>query len=289
MNEVQGLMCGALQAVIQKLSDEAVLPFCDNLMTLFLQVLHSKTATVHEEALMAISAVAARCGENFDKYMSTFKPFLMIGLQNAQEHHVCIVSVGCVSEISRALERKIQPYCDEIMQALLSNLQNPNMDRTVKPHIITCLADIALAAEGYFDRYLPYVMMMLVQASQIKFDNNDYDNMEYLAQLQESILEAYTAIIQGLSKDNKEGLFLQFVDPVLQFLGIIAMDNQRAESLLKAAVGVIGDLASRLGEKVKQHLMSPQVKVLMTAALESKSEDIQESAQWTKREIEKLR
>jgi importin subunit beta-1 len=77
------------------------------------------------------------------------------------------------------------------------------MERSVKPHIISCLGDIAMAVEGYFERYLPYVMMMLVQASQIKFDTQDYENLEYLAQLQEAILEAYTAIIQGLFRDKR--------------------------------------------------------------------------------------
>jgi hypothetical protein len=200
-----------------------------------LQVLHSKTATVHEEALHGIGAIASRVGPEFEKYVNAFKylphvttlnqpkpnptkacliiahrmiievhtmpnssqplsssirPYLMLGLQNAQEHHVCIMTVGVVSEIARALERKLcseggRALCDDIMHALLHNLQDPLIERSVKPHIISCLSDIALAVGGYFERYLPFVMMMLVQASQIKLDQSDYDNHDYLNQLRE--------------------------------------------------------------------------------------------------------
>jgi len=86
------------------------------------------------------------------------------------------------------------------------------MERSVKPHIISCLADIAINVEGHFERYLPYVMMMLVQASTLKFDNPDEDSLLYLISLQEAILEAYTGILQGLAADNKvcvsKGFFL---------------------------------------------------------------------------------
>lgn len=80
---------------------------------------------------------------------------------------VCIVAVGVVGDVCRALEGGVLQYGDEIMQLLLSNLQNQAVERSVKPHIISCIGDMALAVGGMFDRYLPYVMMLLVSASQV--------------------------------------------------------------------------------------------------------------------------
>lgn len=57
LNDLQGLLCGSLQVVTQKLGDRAR-PFADQLMELFLKVFGSKNATLHEEALMAVGAVA---------------------------------------------------------------------------------------------------------------------------------------------------------------------------------------------------------------------------------------
>lgn len=55
--ELQGHLCGSLQACIQKLEGE-IKPFADRLMALFLRVFESQNATVHEEALMAVGALA---------------------------------------------------------------------------------------------------------------------------------------------------------------------------------------------------------------------------------------
>jgi hypothetical protein len=112
-------------------------------------------------------------------------------LQNAQEHHVCITTIDVVSEIARALNRKLsaengRALCGDIMHALLHNLQDPLIERSVKPHIISCLSDIALAVGGYFERYFPLVMRMLVQESHIRLDQSDYDNHDYINQLHEA-------------------------------------------------------------------------------------------------------
>jgi importin subunit beta-1 len=56
-NELQSLLCGVLQVTTQRLG-EGVKPYADKLMTLFLQVFNAKSASVHEEALMAVGAIA---------------------------------------------------------------------------------------------------------------------------------------------------------------------------------------------------------------------------------------
>jgi importin subunit beta-1 len=113
-----------------------------------------------------------------------------------------VVTVGVVGDVARALEAKLAPYCDEIMTVLLGNLQNPEVERIVKPHIISCLSDIALAMGGWFDRYLPYVMTMLIQASRLRFEITNFDDYEYLQKLHESIFEAYAGILQGLGDEK---------------------------------------------------------------------------------------
>lgn len=55
--ELQGHLCGTLQACTQKL-EGGVKPYADRMMTLFLHVFQSQSATVQEEALMAVGALA---------------------------------------------------------------------------------------------------------------------------------------------------------------------------------------------------------------------------------------
>ena len=56
------------QVIVQKLSSreetrEAVLPYADRMMGLFLRVFACRSATVHEEAMLAIGALAYAAGE----------------------------------------------------------------------------------------------------------------------------------------------------------------------------------------------------------------------------------
>lgn len=55
--ETQGLLCSLLQTCTQKL-DKAIKPFADACAALYIRVFNTKSATVHEEALMAFGALA---------------------------------------------------------------------------------------------------------------------------------------------------------------------------------------------------------------------------------------
>jgi len=285
-NEMQGLLCGCLQVITCKLGP-AIKPHADQMMQAFLQVFGAKNSTVHEEALMAVGAIANATEGEFDKYMPHFRPFLSLGLSNYEEHQVCQVAVGVVGDICRALEGKLLPYCDEILGLLLKNLQSPKLNRNVKPPILSCFGDIALAIGGHFDKYMHVTMSMLQQASQTTVDMEDDDLVEYLHQLQEGIFEAYTGVLQGLRADSKAEAFVQYIEGCLGLLLVVstvAEQHGTTDDLLRASVGVVGDLASTLGARFKQMVRtSPYkeaVKLLMREALKSPSDATKQVAQW---------
>jgi len=284
--EVQALLCGSLQIVVSKVAKQDALKYADMLMTLYLQVLKHRNATVHEEALMAIGGIANLTEKEFIRYMPAFMGFLLVGLKNHQEHHVCSVAVGVVGDVARALEEKLVPHCDEIMHALLQALNSGTLDRGVKPQIISCLGDIALAIGGAYDRYLMVTTVMLSQAANKKFDLNDGDNADYVETLRESILEAYTGILQGLSGDKKAGLFMKNAEDVLNLLDTVAKDENRTDGVTRAAVGLIGDMASRLAGPIAQHLRRPSISVIVNAALQSQYENTKEAGNWTRKALQ---
>jgi importin subunit beta-1 len=129
-------------------------------MLLFLRVFSCHSATVHEEAMLAIGALAYATGPDFVKYMPELFKYLEAGMQNYEEYQVCSISVGVVGDISRALEDKILPFCDGIRTVLLKDLSNSELNRSVKPPIFSCFGDIALAVGESFEKYLPYAMPM---------------------------------------------------------------------------------------------------------------------------------
>jgi len=291
--ELQGLLCGCLQVMTQKLGEQA-LPHLDRMMQTFLQVFGAKNSTVHEEALMAVGAVANASEAHFEKYMPHFRPFLSLGLSNFEEHQVCAVAVGVVGDICRALESKVLPYCDEVVGLLLRNLQNPALNRDVKPPILSCFGDIALAIGGQFEKYLPVTMTMLDQAAQTSVNPTNGDLIEYLNSLREGIFEAYTGVLQGLRADNKAEAFVPYVEGAMTLLHKVAQGTSTpqtapGDTLLQAAVGVVGDLATTLGPRFKQMAkQSPHkeaLRQLLKEARQSSCENTQQVARWAQQAV----
>ncbi|CAG8731428.1 9975_t:CDS:2, partial [Racocetra fulgida] len=145
-------------------------------------------------------------------YLEAFAPFLYGALSNHEEYQLCSIAVGLIGDICRALQEQSLPYCDTFMNVLLQNLQSPVLNRNVKPAILSCFGDIALAIGGRFEVYLEIVMLVLLQASNMRADGvnvmTNYDMIDYVIALREGILEAYVGIVQGLKSGEKVGLFV---------------------------------------------------------------------------------
>jgi importin subunit beta-1 len=222
--------------------------------------------------------------------MEHFKPFLSLGLSNCEEHQVCAVAIGVVGDICRALEAAVEPYCDEIVRLLLVNLQNPNLNRNVKPPILSCFGDVALAVGGKFEKYMRVTMSMLVQASGTTVDPENPDLVDYLNQLREGIFEAYTGVLQGLRADGKADVFQPHMMGVLDLIRQVAESvatKTATEEVVCAAVGVVGDCGSALGLTFKNIAkQSPQheaIKALLKEAVKSGGKSA-ELAAWTRSE-----
>ncbi|KAF8396965.1 hypothetical protein HHK36_018602 [Tetracentron sinense] len=286
--DLQALLCGVLQVIIQKLSSAddtkpIILQAADQMMLLFLKVFGCRSSTVHEEAMLAIGALAYATGPDFGKYMPEFYKYLEMGLQNYEEYQVCVISVGVVGDICRALDDKVLPYCDGIMTHLLKDLSNGALHRSVKPPIFSCFGDIALAIGTHFDKYLPYAMPMMQGAAEIcaQMDTEDEEMMDYGNQLRRSICEAYSGILQGF-KNSKAELMLPHAPHLLQFIEVVFRDRQREESVTKAAVAVMGDLADTLGPDMKILFRdSTFYAEFLGECLESDDEQLKETATWT--------
>merc|ERR1712048_497486 len=200
---------------------------------------------LQEEALLLVAAVANAVSANFERFLPVFAPHLRVGLQNYEDVQVCLMATGVVGDLCRALEGKIISSCDTILQILYANLQNPAVDRKIKAAIMSCFGDIALAITGEFEKYLAPVVQMLQEASSTRLNDVPSVNeewVEYLNSLREGVLEAYTGIIHGLRDANKLHLFKEHVTAVLNFVKDISEDASVSEPVMKAAVGVVGDL-----------------------------------------------
>ncbi|XP_065342738.1 importin subunit beta-1 isoform X3 [Cloeon dipterum] len=299
-NDLQSLLCGTLQSVLRKVSTEDAPKISDTIMTALLQMFNSnscKAGGVQEDALMAVSTLVEILGEGFLKYMEAFKPFLHLGLKNRAEYQVCGAAVGLTGDIARALRARILPYCDEIMMLLLENLGDNTVHRSVKPQILSVFGDIALSIGHDFGKYLTVVLQTLAQASQVDVDRSDFDMLDYLNELREGILEAYTGIIQGLKDEdgnNEAGktclLALESHLPsIIHFVSTCSQDPDHSDSIIHNCAGLVGDLCLTYGAKVLPLVDAEAVNEMLTEGRRSRVTKTKNIANWATREVRKLR
>lgn len=296
-NDLQSLLCATLQSVLRKVSPQDAVQIAEPIMAALIQMLTAaagQAGGVQEDALMAVGTLVEVVGAEFDKFMGPFKPFLAAGLKNIAEYQVCIAAVGLVGDVSRALGQQILPYCDEFMQLLLENLANNSVHRTVKPHILSVFGDIALAIGPHFTKYLELVILTLNQASQAHVDRTDYDMIDYLNELREGCLEAYTGIIQGLKGDGDQpsadiALMQPHLLNIVGFVEVIAQDQDHSESNVASACGLIGDIGTAFGAQVSALLEKPNIGDLLQEGRRSKTHKTKQVATWATKELRKLK
>ena len=85
-------------------------------------------------------------------YTIASAPLVVIG-----RYHACAVSVGLVGDICRCVGPAIKAYTNLYMHGLGQAIQDPELDRSVKPQILSCIGDVAMALGPDF---LPYVTLI---------------------------------------------------------------------------------------------------------------------------------
>lgn len=279
-SELQANICAVLQAIIRKLGND-VKPFADMLMQAFLRMFSSSgSASILEDALLAVSSLVTALDKDFIRYMEAFFPFLCVGLQNHQEYQVCSISVGIVGDVCRALGESVLPFCNTFITVLLQNLQSPVLHRSVKPPILSCFGDIALAIGPKFSIYLNACMDILRQACSMRATEDDYDMIEYVNELREGILEAYTGIVQGMK--DKQQLF-PYVEHMVLFIGeVIYRDTNKNEAVTRGSVGLLGDICDMCGKDLAPLVSkSTWIRSFVGQAAQSKNQSTKEVASWT--------
>ncbi|KAI1349947.1 armadillo-type protein [Xylaria sp. FL0043] len=292
LEEMQTSLSTVLQAIIQRLEKE-IAPQGDRIMQVDLQILNTvgPKSSVPEAIFATISGLANAMEEDFFKYMEAFSPFLNNALANQEEPSVCSMAIGLVSDITRSMGERSQPYCDNFMNHLLNNLRSAALSNQFKPAILQCFGDIASAIGGHFETYLSVVAQVLQQAAAVTAaPDGSYEMYDYVISLREGIMDAWGGIIGAMKVSGKTQALQPYVQSIFQLLHIIAQDMNRSESLMRSAMGVIGDLADaypngELAEAFRQDWLAAMIKETKSNR-EFQSRTI-ETARWAREQVKR--
>ncbi|KAF6036886.1 KPNB1 [Bugula neritina] len=290
--------CAPLSRVfLKKVTGEDALQISDLIMQALLQMLHSSgnsgstsqtsSGGVQEDAMLAISALIEKLGAHFVKYMGAFKPILIQSLNNSADYQVCFVAVNCVGDLCRGLGLQMREHVNDLMPILLKILGNSETRST------ECVWRHRPAIGPEFAVYLPIAVSTLEQASNVTAPKGDYDMIDYVNELRENCLEAYTGIVQGLKGENGSQSNVELLIPhaqkVVSFIEVVSADVERTDGVTCAACGLIGDLAMAFGAQAIPMSEKESITALLTAGRRSKNSKTKTLAVWATKELRKLK
>jgi importin subunit beta-1 len=283
---------------LRKVKQEDAPQISDAIMAALLTMFSSnsgKAGGVQEDALMAVSNLVDLLGENFIKYMEAFKPVLFEALRNFQDYQVCSIAIGLVGDIARGIKIRVLPYCDDFMTMLMQNLSNPEINRDVKPQVLSVFGDISLAIGPEFKKYLTPVLTVLRQIMDIQLDTSDFEMRDYMRTLRESVLEAYTGIVQGLKGTDKQpsqdiSCIQSQVQYIVKYIVKAAQDPDLSESTMTSCAGLIGDLCLAFGSPFLPIIMEDNIVMpMLMEGRKSNTSRTKSTCSWAIREIKALK
>ncbi|KAK5128810.1 hypothetical protein LTR85_000143 [Meristemomyces frigidus] len=294
LEEIQNSLVSVLIAITQRLEKE-IAPQADRIMQLLLALLNALGAksSVPDTVFAAIGALANALEQDFEKYMQSFSTYLLNALNNQEEPQLCAMAIGLVSDITRALEAKVQPFCDSFMNSLLNNLRSTSLGNQFKPAILQCFGDIANAIGGHFEAYLSVVAQVLQQAAGISAQSEgagSFEMLDYVVSLREGIMDAWGGIIAAMRDGGKAQLLAPYVESIFQLLQTVYQDINRTEALLRSSMGVVGDISEAFPNGEFSHYFRQDWLTTMardTRANKDFSPRTQETARWAREQIKR--
>ena len=281
--DIQTSLCSVLVNCIIRLDTDVLVPYADNIMKMLYLVFQSKNASAQIEAFLATSHLVTKIDSpydpnnparipNFLRYMQHgFNDILLLGLRTVDDHEVCSHAIGLLEDLCIALGKHIRPYTDDIMKCLLELLQSNELQRSVKPEVISVFAEIANALLTDFDVYFSDVNNILFQAGGIPFDfeTDDAELMEFTLKLKESILYAYDGIVLAF-RGEKQDRLLPAVDSMLHLVKQAGNKNDLiidSDFQIQAMI-LLEDLIATYGIKLQAHLRDPTLLLAVSLAIQ---------------------
>lgn len=199
---------------------------------------------------------------------------------------LAMVALGVVGDMARALGSDLIPYGDALISHLLGALQSTvnstdeptsgksllidsaaNIwlkSRRLQPHLLNAVADVALALEGYWQKYLAPVMYLLGQVTTSigefashhqnpggEPEEDDLDELDWIDEVRLALLNIHTSIVQVLKTDATALAHLapyvpQILVAIRESISNAGATSQSAtplsDDMVRAALGLIGDL-----------------------------------------------
>lgn len=249
MDELQDSVCGVLNECVQKLG-AGIAPNAESVIMLLNGLFASGAgARAKAEAITGIGYLVAAIEDAFLPYAEKIAPGLIFCISCVQEPELCkaaLIAIGNIANVP-ALSGVLQAYMGKIIPTMSAALTAPEIPQDLRPVILSTYGEIALFMGNAFQPFLADLVQVLAQASAVSVNVDDDDQVDYINMLRSSVLETFTSIIQSVDA----AMVAPHVRLILDSVYSICNDYEaNYDVTLIAIMGVLGDLASRLGKNL---------------------------------------
>mmetsp|Transcript_27279 Transcript_27279/g.66454 ORF Transcript_27279/g.66454 Transcript_27279/m.66454 type:complete len:451 (-) Transcript_27279:1171-2523(-) len=249
-NENPNNLIRIINIIVQKYGKNLGNNFCQELFD-FIQILifyfekSNNENYFDEELLICIGTLVHTFKKNFSKYFKNWIPFLLNCISSINIHQTTSLAIGIIGDLCRALGNEFRPYLEETLDILIEILQNNQINRDIKPLILSCFGDMAFTTEDFFPKYFVFIIPLFKAASsfvQFNFVRDDPDSFDCKIQLKEAILEGMSSLIQNKSTKINIGEIFEKLDWILNFLQKV-VEEDRSLTITQLCICLIGDLS----------------------------------------------
>lgn len=213
-----------------------------------------------EDAVLAVGTLVRAAGPGFERHLPALSQILIRGLQTPNEVRFCRACIGVICELAAVLDLKsppIQHAITQLLPVLYNLLQNNTAPISLKPPLITTIGDIVVGMEGAFEPYLEPFLTLLNHAASTKMSDGPASEewVDYLQELRNSVLEAFSGIVHGLREAQLLGILKPHVNNWLNFIRLVIEDPFSSTTNISKATEVTGDLVTSYRAELVNHLV----------------------------------
>eukprot|EP01069_Polyplicarium_translucidae_P008131 Polyplicarium_translucidae@DN3188_c0_g1_i2.p1 len=210
VQQIQASLCGCLAVLFIRLGDRCK-GVLDRMFALLARMLEQGMSPgiqtlACEEALSAVSALSRAAKEEFERHLIPFAKILHVGLTNHEDVAFCSRCIEIVGDVSRSLGPAVHPACDPLVRELYRLLHGRDVKPALKSKVLFTVGDVAMNIGPRFEGYLSPFLELLARAAQTKIDEGPTENedwVDYIRQLRDGVLAAYSGILYGLRDGQK--------------------------------------------------------------------------------------
>eukprot|EP00817_Percolomonadidae_sp_ATCC50343_P002403 CAMPEP_0117432868 /NCGR_PEP_ID=MMETSP0758-20121206/12289_1 /TAXON_ID=63605 /ORGANISM="Percolomonas cosmopolitus, Strain AE-1 (ATCC 50343)" /LENGTH=814 /DNA_ID=CAMNT_0005223081 /DNA_START=246 /DNA_END=2688 /DNA_ORIENTATION=+ len=278
---ITGLLT-ALEALITRL-DVRINNYADAIMDLLMHILEKIKGVPRHYAYLCIGSLAVVIGKHFQTYLNRFVPLWFNDMKNFHAIEDCTITLNLIQDISSGLKGDFKILENDIMEIVMNHLTNRDIDASLKPIVVSAVSEIALGLEMNIVPYIRRICPILEYLSSYKANPDNEEDVDYMNSLRESILIAYSGLIQG-PKLNPPRELLENLEGLRNLLQKVALDELTYSEVFATALSVIGDLANVYKNDVRQLLYDPFIDNMIAKGCANKEYEIYKEGRYARKE-----